>query len=101
MDGGKRFSHEVGIKAGSAFFYVIPNSIFIPAERVEVPDKLGKLEGEIKIGTIGRITYQKNPLLLADIAYDVISKDPGCISIFLGAGFHDHLRKSWKKDSGV
>lgn len=87
----ERFSHEVGIKRES--IYVIPNSIFIPKERVEVPDKLGKLEGEIKIGTIGRITYQKNPLLLADIAYDVISKNPIVHFHFLGAGFHDHLRQ--------
>lgn len=87
----ERFSHEVGIPRDN--IYVIPNSIFIPAERVEVPEKLGKLAGDIKIGTIGRITYQKNPLLLADIAYDVISKNPSVHFHFLGAGFHDHLRK--------
>ena len=87
----ERFSHEVGIPREN--IYVIPNSIYIPAERVEVPDKLGQLAGDIRIGTIGRITYQKNPLLLADIAYDVVRNNPSVHFHFLGAGFHDHLRK--------
>ena len=82
----ERFSHEVGIPRDN--IYVIPNSITIPKERVDVPDKLGRLEGEIKIGTIGRITYQKTPLLLADIAYDVIRKNPSVHFHFLGAGQH-------------
>lgn len=86
-----RFIYEVGIKAEDIF--VIPNALTIPEHPEVVPDKLGKLEGDIKIGTISRITYQKNPLLFADIVYDVIRKYPNAHFYILGAGFHDHLRK--------
>ena len=86
----ERFSHEVGINSENIL--VIPNSIKIPETPVVVPDKLGQLAGAVKIGTIGRITYQKNPLLLADIVYDVTRKFPDVHFYFLGAGFHDHLR---------
>jgi glycosyltransferase involved in cell wall biosynthesis len=86
-----RFIHEVGIKAENIF--VIPNSLTIPETKIEIPNTLGQLKGNIKIGTIGRITPQKNPLLFADIAYDTIKKFPGAHFYFLGAGFHDHLRE--------
>ncbi len=107
---GKRFTHkilaishseanrcidEIGIVSKDIF--VIPNSLTIPEQPAEVPDKLGKLTGHIKIGTIGRLTHQKNPLLFADIAYDVTRKYPEAHFYFLGAGFHDHLRKQLEK----
>ncbi len=85
-----RFIHAVGINADDIF--IIPNSLTIPAGPLQVPNTLGKLQGSIKIGTIGRITYQKNPLLFADIAADTIKQFPGAHFYFLGAGFHDHLR---------
>lgn len=86
-----RFIHAVGIQAADIF--IIPNSLFIPEIPPEIPDTLGPLQGDIKIGTIGRITPQKNPLLFADIAYDTIQQFPEAHFYFLGAGFHDHLRQ--------
>src|SRR6266540_2963053 len=47
----------------------------------------------MKVGTVARLTYQKNPLLFVDIAADVISKFSDAHFYFLGAGYHDHLRK--------
>ncbi len=85
-----RFIYEVGIKAEDIF--VIPNSLTIQNLPKEIPNKLGRLKGEIKLGTIGRLTPQKNPLLFADIASDVILQFPQAHFYFLGAGFHDHLR---------
>ena len=85
-----RFIYAVGIKAEDIF--IIPNSLTIPPVPPQIPNTLGLLQGNIKIGTIGRITYQKNPLLFADIAYDIIQQFPDAHFYFLGAGFHDHLR---------
>jgi len=85
-----RFIYAVGIKAEDIF--IIPNSLFIPPVPPQVPNTLGLLQGGIKIGTIGRITYQKNPLLFADIAFDTVQQFPDAHFYFLGAGFHDHLR---------
>jgi glycosyltransferase involved in cell wall biosynthesis len=90
-----RFIYEVGIKAENIF--VIPNSLSIPETKIEIPNTLGQLKGNIKIGTIGRITYQKNPLLFADIAYETIKRFPDTHFYFLGAGFHDHLKDELEK----
>lgn len=86
-----RLMHEIGIK--EEYIYVIPNSLTFPGLPSDIPNPLGKLEGGIRLGTIGRLTPQKNPLLFADIANDVIQKFPDAHFYFLGAGFHDHLRK--------
>lgn len=86
-----RFIYEIGMREENMF--VVPNSLVIPEIKTEVPNKLGILEGDIKIGTISRITHQKNPLLFADIVYDVTRKYPNTHFYILGAGFHDHLRK--------
>lgn len=87
-----RLIYEIGISPKD--IYVIPNSLNIPDSPEIVPDKLGSLAGEIKIGTIGRLTYQKNPLLFADIANDVLQKFPLAHFYFLGAGMHDHLKEA-------
>ncbi len=86
-----RFTHAVGIPEADIF--IIPNSLFIPEALPVIPDTIGPLQGSIKIGTIGRITPQKNPLLFAAIAYDTIQRFPDAHFYFLGAGFHDHLRE--------
>lgn len=86
-----RCIYEIGIKEQN--IYVIPNSMTIPVVPVLVPDKLGELEGEIKVGTIGRLTPQKNPLQYVDIANGVIKGNSKVHFHFLGAGFHDHLGK--------
>lgn len=102
---GKKFTHKVlAISQSEANrciyeighpeknIYVIPNSLTIPVVPQLVPDKLGKLEGDIKIGTIGRLTPQKNPLLFVEIANSAIKANNKIHFHFLGAGFHDHLR---------
>jgi len=48
-----------------------------------------------RVGTIGRLTFQKNPLQFAKLAYE-INKDRKVEEtiefVILGAGFHDHLK---------
>jgi glycosyltransferase involved in cell wall biosynthesis len=80
---------EVGLKAED--IYIIPNSLTICDSSPSVPNKLGALPGNMKVGTVARLTYQKNPLLFVDIASDVIKKLPETHFYFLGAGYHDHL----------
>ena len=84
-----RCIYEIGLKEKD--IYVIPNSLTIYDLSAAIPDKLGTLEGGMKVGTVARLTYQKNPLLYVDIASDVIKKLRGAHFYFLGAGYHDHL----------
>lgn len=86
-----RCIYEIGIKEED--IYIIPNSLTICESPAKVPDKLDHLQGKMKVGTVARLTYQKNPLLFVDIAADVISKFSDAHFYFLGAGYHDHLRK--------
>jgi glycosyltransferase involved in cell wall biosynthesis len=85
-----RLVYEVGHKLEKVD--VIYNSIS------NIPDqKPVKPNSQIfKIGTIARLTYQKNPLLLVEIANEIInvhkSPDKEVHFYILGAGFHDHLR---------
>lgn len=81
---------EIGLKEED--IYIIPNSLTICSSRPPVPNKLGTLEGKMKVGTVARLTPQKNPLLYVDIAADVIKRLPEAHFYFLGAGYHDHLR---------
>ena len=90
-----RCIYEIGIKPDD--IYVIPNSMTIPTVPVLVPDKLGPLEGDVKIGTIGRLTAQKNPILFVDIANGVIKGNNKVHFYFLGAGFHEDLGKEVKE----
>jgi glycosyltransferase involved in cell wall biosynthesis len=87
----RRCISEIGLKEEN--IYIIPNSITIYDSSSPVPDKLGRLEGAMKVGTVARLTPQKNPLLFVDIAADVIKKFPEAHFYFLGAGYHDHLKK--------
>ncbi|WP_413666316.1 glycosyltransferase [Mucilaginibacter sp. Mucisp86] len=71
---------------------VIPNAIDIP----DLKDiKLtGLFESPvIKIGTIARLTYQKNPLLFVEIANKIIKRFPQAEFYILGAGLEDHLKQ--------
>jgi glycosyltransferase involved in cell wall biosynthesis len=45
----------------------------------------------VRIGMIGRLTYQKNPLLFLTIARDLLRKYPYLEFNILGAGMTDHL----------
>lgn len=87
----KRCIEEIGLKQED--IYVIPNSITLYDLSEPISNKLGQLEGTIKVGTIGRLTPQKNPLLYVDIAADVIKKFPEVHFYFLGAGYHEHLKE--------
>lgn len=46
-----------------------------------------------RIGMIGRLTYQKNPMLFLEIANKLMKKYPFLQFSILGAGLHDHLDK--------
>lgn len=97
-----RFIHAVGIN--SADIFVIPNAI--PVNEKNSDENIPELKGSFKIGTIGRLTPQKNPLLFVDIASDVIHTfDREDVHFyFLGAGFHDHLRLEFEsriKEQGI
>lgn len=84
-----RFIHEVGIPAKDV--YIIPNALSIP-ETFQNNIQSNLLEGKYKVGTIGRLTQQKNPLLFIDIANEVLQQNPDVHFYFLGSGFHDHLK---------
>jgi glycosyltransferase involved in cell wall biosynthesis len=83
--------YELGHKRENIF--VIPNSLII-TDKIDMRDKgLYKLDTKIKIGTIARLTPQKNPLLFVDIANGVIKKlGNDAHFYFLGVGEHDHLK---------
>lgn len=87
----RRFIYEVGIPKKDV--YTIPNALTITTGQETTADKLNILKGKFKIGTIGRLTYQKDPLLFVDIANAVIKQNPDVYFYFLGAGFHDHLKQ--------
>jgi len=53
--------------------FVIPNSLIIQENKSYIEKGLYKLDAKLKVGTIGRLTPQKNPLLFTDIAADVIN----------------------------
>jgi glycosyltransferase involved in cell wall biosynthesis len=76
--------------------YVIPNSLVVENyfySSFNNNSNLHQLNGEVKIGTIARLTPQKNPLLFIDIANEVIKKEGSRVHFyFLGVGEHDHLK---------
>lgn len=86
-----RLIYEIGFKPEKV--KVILNAISIIPENVSV--NYDNEKDIIKIGTIARLTYQKNPLLLADIAHKVINGGYSFSNkvhfYILGAGMHDHL----------
>jgi glycosyltransferase involved in cell wall biosynthesis len=77
---------EVGIKPEKV--RVILNSIPVSSIHKAVP---GNECGHI--GMIGRLTYQKNPILFLEIARAMLQKFPRLKFSILGAGLHDHLSK--------
>ena len=85
-----RFMHEIGIPEKD--IYILPNALSLPETCEPGAEKPPSLNRKFKVGTIGRLTYQKNPLLFVDIANEVIKKNPDVHFYFLGKGFHDHLK---------
>lgn len=47
---------------------------------------------EVRIGTVARLTHQKNPLMLVNVAKQVMDANPDVHFYLLGAGLHDHLK---------
>jgi glycosyltransferase involved in cell wall biosynthesis len=86
-----RAIHEVGLPAAKV--KTILNSIPVTvnsAIHIEKP-------GPLKIRMIGRLTYQKNPLLFLEIAKRLLTKYPHLEFALLGAGIHDHLTDEMNK----
>ena len=82
-----RLLYEVGISEENVF--VVPNAIS--------PNRIGirqieKDPGIFKIGTISRLTYQKNPLLMIEVANEIVNRYPQARFYILGAGLEDHLK---------
>jgi glycosyltransferase involved in cell wall biosynthesis len=66
----------------------------IPIQELDINKKRSfSNKDKIQIGTIARLTYQKNPLLFVEIAYSVLQKYPNVEFSILGAGLNDHLKK--------
>ncbi len=90
----ERLVQDLGQKREN--IYVIPNSLVVENyfySSFSNNSNLYNLSGEIKIGTIARLTPQKNPLLFIDIANEVIKKNGNRVHFyFLGVGEHDHLK---------
>ena len=70
---------------------VIPNAI--PIVTKETKRLFNTQSDVIKIGTIARLTYQKNPLLLVEIANQVLKKYPNVHFSILGSGLDEHLKE--------
>jgi len=91
----ERLVNDLGQKRGD--IYVIPNSLVVESyfySSFNNRSNLHTLQGAIKIGTIARLTPQKNPVLFIDIANEIIKKEGNRVHFyFLGVGEHDHLKE--------
>jgi len=85
-------SHSEANRAGFELGYttgkvkVIMNSIY---SNGQISNR--NYDSNYRIGMIGRLTYQKNPMLFMDIAETLIKKFPDLQFSILGAGLDDHL----------
>jgi glycosyltransferase involved in cell wall biosynthesis len=83
--------YELGHKREDIF--IIPNSLMLKNNSVIKGKELHQLTTKINVGTIARLTPQKNPLLFVDIANAVIKQMGNDVHFyFLGVGEHDHLK---------
>ena len=79
-----RAGFEIGYKPGKV--KVIMNSIYSNGQLIS-----RDYDSNYRIGMIGRLTYQKNPMLFMDIAEVLLKKYPNLQFSILGAGLDDHL----------
>lgn len=86
----ERAVNEVGYKKNKAF--VVENYINIHKDDGATHNKRS-YELRYNVGMIGRLTFQKNPLLYFELAKRVSKVFPNVKFILLGAGYHDHLIK--------
>ena len=75
---------EIGYLPGKV--RVILNSIYTNGQLVK-----RDYDSNYRIGMIGRLTYQKNPMLFMEIAEALLVKYPHLQFSILGAGLDDHL----------
>lgn len=87
-----KYEFEVGVKP--EYVKAIPNAITIPDEPPISTRVFSVSSRVIKIGTISRLTYQKNPLLFVRICKKISELYPNVSFEFsiLGAGITDHLK---------
>lgn len=85
-------SHEAGkYLFGKRNFVILNNAIdtrkfaYKQALREKVRTVLG-LTNEFVIGTVGRLTYQKNPEAIIDIFSRIVKQYPNCKMIWIGEG---------------
>ncbi len=83
-----RMISELGYKQNKVSVFL--NSIPLTNKNISGRKKIDSSQ-QIKIGTIARLTHQKNPLLFIEIANAIIQKYPNTEFSILGSGLEDHL----------
>lgn len=81
-----RLVYEIGFQPSQ--ITVIKNSL--PETGLEIQSNKDK-NGPFVIGTVARITQQKNPLLFLEIVKLYSERNQNVVFKYLGAGLHDHL----------
>lgn len=88
-----RFINEVGFKSEKVS--VVLNGIPLkPKSNMQTPFFAAAVK--YKIGTVSRFAFQKNPLLFADIANDIIHEYPEVHFYFVGPDFDNNLRTKFE-----
>lgn len=67
--------------------------VFLNSISVSKENRREDYNSNVQIGMIGRLTYQKDPLLFLQIALELTRRYPSLQFSILGAGLHDHLRR--------
>lgn len=87
-----RFINEVGFKREKVS--VVLNGIPIKPKS-NIQPSFFDAAVKYKIGTVSRFAFQKNPLLFADIANDIICEFPEVHFYFVGPDFDNNLRAAF------
>lgn len=89
-----RFINEVGFEKDKVS--VVLNGIPLKPKSNIQPQFFDAF-AKYRIGTVSRFAFQKNPLLFADIANDVIREFPDVHFYFIGPDFDNNLRAAFIK----
>ena len=90
----------VGFKEKKAFAWnnAVPDSLpQISSGKIEASDLPVPKEGERYITSIGRPSYQKNPLFMVEVAHGIHLKHPDIKFYLLGVGFYSPMLEDMKK----
>jgi glycosyltransferase involved in cell wall biosynthesis len=93
----KRFINEVGFKEENVS--TVLNGIPI-RPRGTTPSAIFNVDVKYKIGTVSRFAFQKNPLMFAEIANDIIHEFPDVHFYFAGPDFDKNLMSAFEKKMG-